>query len=363
MSVIRRLQNRFWQFGGVNLVREYIRLGVFGEFVKQGLSVLLRRKSINEAYSCIQQKVVPQIRKKYAPLLQQLLLDYSGKELTHQHSHIVWVCWFQGMEHAPEIVRICHTSLRRYITDREIIVLTDDNISQYVTFPEHIRMKYQKGLIPMAHYSDLLRLEVLTRYGGTWIDSTVLCTGCNLNVDVNLDVDLDDNLDDNLNDNLNVDVNLDDNLNHNLNDNLDDNVDYLDADLFLFQSFREGDAGIRGISNWFITASSNQKILLILKEMLYQYHKDYHCTVAYFFFHIFFMMIAKELPEEVRKMPRVSNQYCFQLEHHLGDRYDEMWMKNLTDRCCFHKLNGRLWKEAEGKRDTYLCRIKEMFRV
>lgn len=323
MSVVRRLYNRFWQFGGFNLVREYIHLGVFGEFLKQGGLVLFKKKGISRAYACIQQKIVPHLRKQYTPLLQQLLLDYSNKELAHQHSHRIWVCWFQGMEDAPEIIRICQTSLRRYLNEREIIVLTDENIGEYVTFPEHIRKKYQKGKIPMAHYSDLLRLEVLTRYGGTWIDATVLCTG---KATYGLPL-----------------------------------MDYLDADLFLFQSFHEGDSQIRGISNWFISASSNQKTLLILKEMLYQYHEDYDCTMAYFIFHIFFMMIAKELPDEIKRMPQGSNRFCFELENHLGDQYNEMWMKNLTDWCSFHKLNGRLWKEAEGKDNTNLCKVKEIF--
>ncbi len=319
MSIITRLYHRFWQFGGLTLVREYIRLGVFGEFLKQGVFVLLRRKSINEAYSCIQQKVAPQIRKKYAPLLRGLIEKYSQRELTHKHSRKVWVCWFQGMEQAPEIVKICQKSLRRYLKEREIIVLTDDNISEFVEFPKDICKKYQTGRITRAHYSDLLRLEVLTRYGGTWIDATVLCTGSHYPQKI------------------------------------------FDADLFFFQYIREGYIQFQGISNWFVSASSNQKALLVLKEMLYQYHKDYNCAVAYFIFHIFFMMIAKKMPEEVKQMPRISNKYCFALENHLGESYDEDWMMALTTNCCFHKLNGRLWKEAEGKKDTYLCKIKEMF--
>lgn len=318
MSVFHRLYHRFLQFGGLILIREYIRLGAFNEFLKQGTLVLLRKKTINAAYSCIQQKVVPQIKKKYNPLLKQLIDKYAEKEFTHEHSHKVWVCWFQGMEQAPEIIKICHTSLRRYVKEREIVVLTDDNISQYVTFPEHIQQKYHEGKIPQAQYSDLLRLELLTRYGGTWIDATVLCTGSHYPQEI------------------------------------------FDADLFFFQYIRAGNIDFHGISNWFITASSNQKTLLILKEMLYQYHKDYNCTVAYFIFHIFFMMIAKQLPEEVKQMPRVSNKYCFVLENHLGDSYDETWMKTLTASCCFHKLNGRLWKEAEGKSNTNLCKIKEL---
>ena len=49
------------------------------------------------------------------------------------------------------------------------------------------------------------------------------------------------------------------------------------------------------------------------------------------------------------------------MEHRLGDGYDEQWMKELTDRCCFHKLNRRLWNEAEGKDNTYLGKIKSWY--
>lgn len=303
----------------------YAHVGLLSEFVKQGLYVLLRKKTINEAYSCIQSKVVPHLQKQYSPLLKMLILRYSNTEQFHEKNNKVWICWLQGMENAPEIVQICYASLKRYLIDREIIVITEENINQYVEFPEHIQRKYKEGIIPCAQFTDLLRLELLIRYGGTWIDSTVLCTG-------------------NVNDN------------HNIND-------YLNADLFLFQFLKRDETKSRGISNWFITASTNQKVLLILRDMLYQYWRDYDCLVAYFIFHIFFSMIAGELPEEIKKIPRRSNQYCFYLEHRLGDRYQEEWMQELTSRCCFHKLNRRLWNEAEGKRNSFLERIREEFRT
>lgn len=303
----------------------YAHMGALGEFVKQGMYVLLKKKSINEAYSCIQGRVVPHLRKRYSPLLKELARKYSHEKLSHTKSSRVWLCWLQGIENAPEIVQICYTSMKRYLTDREIIVITEENIYQYVKFPEHIQKKYKEGKIPCAQFSDLLRLELLIRYGGTWVDSTVLCTG-------------------NVNDNDNLNIN-----------------DYLNADLFFFQFLKNGDTAFQGISNWFITASTNQKVLLILRDMLYQYWRDYDCLVAYFIFHIFFSMIADELPEEIKKMPRKSNRYCFYLEHRLGDTYQEEWMQELTSRCCFHKLNRRLWNEAAGKRNSFLERIREEF--
>ena len=60
--------------------------------------------------------------------------------------------------------------------DKDIIVLTSKNFLEYVSFPGYIIDKYKKGFIENAHFSDLLRLELLNTYGGLWIDSTVLVT-------------------------------------------------------------------------------------------------------------------------------------------------------------------------------------------
>ncbi len=319
MSSISRLSKRFGQFGGLGLVREYLRLGVFGEFLKQGARALAGRCSINEAYSRIERKVIPHIRRQYRPLLKELVAQYQSREPEHKKNNVIWVCWLQGMDNAPEIVRICNASLHRYIKGREIIVITAENLGRYVSFPEHIRKKYEQGKIPMAQYSDMLRLELLTRYGGTWIDSTVLCTGDNFPAGA------------------------------------------LDADLFFFQFLKPDTERPQGISNWFITASSGQKTLLILRDMLYQYWKDYDCLVAYFIFHIFFSMIAEEMPQEVAAMPRAGNKYCFYLEHRLPDVCDEQWLKELTARCSIHKLNGRLWKEGENKDNSFVCKIKSWY--
>lgn len=319
MTTISRLRRRFYQFGGFRLVATYIRFGVFGEFLKQGLRALMGRCSINEAYARIERKAIPRLQKQYQGLLDELLAKYANLELEHKKSDVVWVCWLQGMDQAPEIVKICNESLHRYIKDREIIVITEENIGDYVTFPEHIQRKYKQSKIPMAQYSDLLRVELLVKYGGTWIDSSVLCTGDRFPKEM------------------------------------------LDSDLFFFQFLREGSDKPTGISNWFITASSNQKMLLVLRDMLYRYWQDYDCLVAYFVFHIFFAMIARQMPEELAAMPRISNKYCFYLEHRLADEYDEQWLKELTDRCCFHKLNGRLWDEAERKENTVLCKIKSWY--
>ena len=56
--------------------------------------------------------------------------------------------------------------------DREIVLITQDNLFNYVQFPDYILKKWEAGVITNTHFSDLLRLELLIKYGGTWSDET-----------------------------------------------------------------------------------------------------------------------------------------------------------------------------------------------
>ena len=90
--------------------------------------------------------------------------------------NIIWVCWFQGLENAPFIVKQCIASIKRHAGGRKVVVITEQNLADYVTFPSFILRLREKGKISNAHYSDLLRLELLIKYGGIWIDATCYLT-------------------------------------------------------------------------------------------------------------------------------------------------------------------------------------------
>lgn len=88
----------------------------------------------------------------------------------------IWVCWWQGIDNAPEIVKTCVNSIRRNAGNCEIIFITEVNYKEYVTFPKWVEEKRKAGIISRTIYSDLLRMNLLSRYGGIWIDSTFFCT-------------------------------------------------------------------------------------------------------------------------------------------------------------------------------------------
>ena len=50
-----------------------------------------------------------------------------------------------------------------------------DNYNKYITLPDYIENKAEKGLIGAAHFSDILRICLLAQYGGIWLDATIYC--------------------------------------------------------------------------------------------------------------------------------------------------------------------------------------------
>lgn len=88
----------------------------------------------------------------------------------------VWVCWFQGYDCAPDIVKKCITSIRAHSGGRKVILLTEETMLHYVDIPNAVVEKYKDGIITKTHFSNLVRTQLLYRYGGLWIDATIMIT-------------------------------------------------------------------------------------------------------------------------------------------------------------------------------------------
>lgn len=310
MNRIKKLWFRYRQFGGWRLVREYWRMGLVWPVVKSIVKCAQERKPFKSIYSAVTEKVDSLLKERYGALVIEPVEDRPITTSSPSYRK-VWFCWMQGLESAPVVVRMCYDSLCRYIKDREIVVVTEKNWRELIELPSDIVEKYERRIIPHAHFTDLIRLELLVRYGGTWIDSTVLMTDPALMK------------------------------------NGEERVrEILDAELFFFQYRKKADVAYRGISNWFISAGAGNKHLRVLQRMLYQYWRDYDCVVEYFVFHLFFGMIAERWPEEVMRMPYAYSVYSLYLEQRMSDRWDKAWYDELTRHTCFHKLNYRVNAEA-----------------
>lgn len=88
----------------------------------------------------------------------------------------IYFCWFQGEENLPPIVRCCYNSLKQNARRYKIVFIDEKNFSNYVDIAPHIIDKFRAGKISRTHLSDILRINLLERHGGLWLDATILVT-------------------------------------------------------------------------------------------------------------------------------------------------------------------------------------------
>lgn len=98
-------------------------------------------------------------------------------------NNAIWTMWWQGEENAPEIVRLCINSMRKYSNGHPVIVLDKDNYTKYIKLPDIIIKRNQeiendrscmkKNSVDNTKISDILRCALLSYYGGLWCDATI----------------------------------------------------------------------------------------------------------------------------------------------------------------------------------------------
>ncbi|NET02699.1 MAG: hypothetical protein F6K61_19555 [Sphaerospermopsis sp. SIO1G1] len=84
----------------------------------------------------------------------------------------IWFLWYQGFAEAPLVITKCYESWVKYNPDWEVIFLDESNLKDYIV-PSLSAEKLNQ--LSKNHQSDLLRVELLSKYGGVWVDATCLC--------------------------------------------------------------------------------------------------------------------------------------------------------------------------------------------
>ena len=232
-----RLITRFRQFGGWRLVWQYVRMGVLWTGVCALIRCALKGKSLKAAYPVITEKVDRILIRKYRYILDNMKVRDAEDQTPNDGGvpKIVWFSWLQGIDQAPDLVKVCLASQRKHLPDYEFRVFDLSNFQQWIELPKYIVRKYKKGLIPAASFSDLLRLSVLQKYGGVWMDATVFCSGFG-------------------------------------NEKLQGRWDrIMQSELTVFRYFKRGAMAPVGLSTWFFAAVPHQIVISSVLDMLLAY--------------------------------------------------------------------------------------------
>ena len=131
-----------------------------------------------------------QTKKQYYDFSKELILNFAlklrkeakidkssdkRKETTTEFPNIIWTMWQQGEAQVPETVRASMKTIKDFAERNgcEFILLTDENLVNFIDIPTDIIEKYKRKELTAAHYSDIIRFSLLYQYGGIWMDATL----------------------------------------------------------------------------------------------------------------------------------------------------------------------------------------------
>lgn len=307
------LKETFRKQGGMKLIRQYAKSGSLGTAVGEFALLGKSRTALEILRLSTQLKTKQKLEKKYGKVLDAFTQEYD-ETLPHECSNKVWICWLQGIENAPALVQKCYASVKENLPGREIILITSENLEQYVQFPDYILEKWKSGIITNTHLTDLLRLELLTRYGGMWLDATVFCSEKEENIPSY----------------------------------------FFDSELFFFQRLKPGRDGCPFyISSWLMSAKSNNKVLMATKRLLWEYWKNNHSMDDYFLLHAFISIVLDRYQDEWKAVVPRDNATPHILLLRLFEPYDERIWKAVKAQTPFHKMTYKFEEKETRTEGTY----------
>lgn len=86
---------------------------------------------------------------------------------------VIWTLWLQGWASAPQVARAALASWRSRNPGWQVHALDGKTLARFV--PEADRARLFRSPMPPEASSDLIRFELLHRYGGVWADATTVC--------------------------------------------------------------------------------------------------------------------------------------------------------------------------------------------
>lgn len=211
----------------------------------------------------------------------------------------IWFLWTQGIDNAPLLVKKCYQSLLKYKEDYDVIVLTKENLKEYICLPKYVEKLYNEKKMSEALHSDMIRLYLLIHYGGIWRDATCFQSS--------------------------------------------PYPDYVKNYHFFMFSSDLLSHSLQPIicSNWFIKAEYNNRLLVKTYNFLCEYHKRYSKPHDYYIFHLVLSVLAKK-DEECKQiwdtMPYVCNMNPHALFFSWSKIYIEKDYQHLLSLCFIHKL-------------------------
>ena len=250
----------------------------------------------------------------------EFIINYEFTTCNQKNSKIIWTLWMQGYENAPELVKSTIDSIRKFaeLNNFQFILLEENTIEKYIVFPKLIKEKMDLGVIDYTKISDILRVSLLAKYGGTWVDATIYMK------------------------------------------------EEFDSSLLLQNYYTIKTGGIEdyspNISNnrwkgFFL--SGNSSLFSFTRDFFFEYYSRYDIAVDYLLIDYIFD-IAYKYDEKIKNQMlelEKSNPNLFWLESHLGDEFDQKVWDNITETTKVFKTTYKLSGKIKSNKNNFYSKL------
>lgn len=272
--------------------------------------------------------------KKHRNIFLWLEQNYPDEIKKMAHAHLsfepdrvkrIWVMWWQGLDNAPVLVKKCTAILKDKSQDYELVFLDKNNYADYVDIPTYITEKFNRGKISVANYSDVIRMALLYKYGGFWIDSTVL-----------------------------------------VRDGWDKN--YSELPFFSIKNHLtciDGAVSKFRFATFFMFSKKKNTYFGLIRDFLFDYWKRQESTIDYMLIDYVMLMIChhnKEFQDMLDKVP-YTNENVHTLRNHMGEEYTPERFNELTKDTQIFKLTYKdfLIPKVRGVKSTIMQYFLEKY--
>ena len=254
----------------------------------------LRRKVRWALDPCSPPHLINYFSKRYLPKVKLGDCFCDGEK-----SDYIFQCWLQGVENAPPLVKKCIASVEKFKGNRKHIVITNENLNEWVRLPSFVWEKYKSGKIGNAHFADIIRLYLLAEYGGYWIDATCFMTA--------------------------------------------EIPEVVDSEpLFMYHSSGRWDWTL--VNNCFIHADKGNSLILAWRDIMIEYWKGENRALEYFFCHLCFrtLLLNSLLKSGYDNMPFVLQDDTHKLAGCFALEMDDTEIEKILHSSFIHKLSYKL---------------------
>lgn len=207
----------------------------------------------------------------------------------------IWQFWAQGFEAAPAIVRRCLETVSQCAA-APVTLLSERTMADHADLPGWLMDK--RASIGWTAFSDVLRLALLSRHGGTWIDATCLQTAP-----------------------------------------MPPEIE--SEPLFVFRR----DSNPMILSSWFIRAVPGHSFIETALAAALDYWAHHDRPHDYFWFHHLIealVVLHRPCAETFAAIPAVSSRAAHCLQYALREPYSPQRLIELTRQSWLHKLSYKL---------------------